>query len=131
MARSSAADSAAIFGGVPLFHDFSTTKLVVDVGGGQGSLLATVLKANPNAHGILYDRPEVVTNASPIEAAVLPDDCSPHPEYFMNINMMVLNHGGRERTQSEYTQLLDRAGFRLTQVRPTLSPNSIMEASPL
>ena len=36
--------------------------------------------------------------------------------------------GGRERTASEYASLLSRAGFRLTQVVPTKSAASIVEA---
>jgi hypothetical protein len=44
-------------------YDFSSCKRVVDVGGGEGSLLATVLEANPHLHGILQDRAEVVARS--------------------------------------------------------------------
>jgi SAM-dependent methyltransferase len=36
---------------------------IVDVGGGHGSLLAAILKRNPELKGTIYDRPEVVANA--------------------------------------------------------------------
>jgi hypothetical protein len=44
-------------------YDFSTARLVVDVGGGNGALLAAILKANPGARGILFDREAVVASA--------------------------------------------------------------------
>ncbi|MDT4969259.1 MAG: hypothetical protein QOJ64_3996 [Acidobacteriota bacterium] len=36
-------------------YDFSAATRLVDVGGGHGSLLAAVLKANPDMKGVLYD----------------------------------------------------------------------------
>jgi orsellinic acid C2-O-methyltransferase len=44
-------------------HDFSTSAVVVDVGGGDGTLLAAILTANPHVHGILFDRPSVIARA--------------------------------------------------------------------
>lgn len=41
-------------------YDFSGSKLVVDIGGGRGALISSVLKANPDLHGILFDRPSVM-----------------------------------------------------------------------
>jgi O-methyltransferase domain/Dimerisation domain len=44
-------------------YDFSSVNTVVDVGGGQGTLLAAVLRANPRLKGVLYDRPDVLATA--------------------------------------------------------------------
>lgn len=44
-------------------YDFSGFRRVVDVGGGSGNLLATILAANPNLQGVLLDRPQVVPDA--------------------------------------------------------------------
>jgi hypothetical protein len=44
-----------------------------------------------------------------------------------DINMMVAT-GGLERTESEYRQLLDAAGLRLTRIVPTTSAFSVLEA---
>ena len=38
-------------------YDFSPFGKLVDVGGGNGSLLIGILKANPNLHGIVFDLP--------------------------------------------------------------------------
>jgi len=45
-------------------YDFSKVRTLVDVGGGHGILLSTILGANPSLKGILFDRPAVVENAS-------------------------------------------------------------------
>jgi O-methyltransferase domain/Dimerisation domain len=44
-------------------HDFSLSKVIADVGGGQGAMLVEILKANPAARGILFDRPHVIEGA--------------------------------------------------------------------
>jgi hypothetical protein len=40
-------------------RDLSSVGTVVDVGGGQGRLLAGLLEAVPSLSGVLFDRPEV------------------------------------------------------------------------
>jgi hypothetical protein len=44
-------------------YDFSKIQKLVDVGGGHGSLMASILKSNPNLKGVLYDLPSVVEGA--------------------------------------------------------------------
>jgi O-methyltransferase/methyltransferase family protein len=44
-------------------YDFSATRTVVDVGGGDGSLLSAILKANGHLRGALADRPHVAERA--------------------------------------------------------------------
>lgn len=44
-------------------YDFAPFACVVDVGGGQGQLLGSVLAANTHLRGILFDQPHVVTQA--------------------------------------------------------------------
>ena len=45
-------------------YDFSQYKKVVDVGGGNGSLLVSLLKANPSLQGVLFDLPQVTSRAT-------------------------------------------------------------------
>ncbi len=51
-------------------YDFSQVRTVVDVGGGNGGLLAAILKANPRLKSILYDQPHVVAGADLILSEV-------------------------------------------------------------
>jgi O-methyltransferase domain/Dimerisation domain len=44
-------------------YDFSQIKSIVDVGGGNGVLLAEILKANPHLRGTLFDLPKVIERA--------------------------------------------------------------------
>ncbi|WP_020123726.1 methyltransferase [Streptomyces canus] len=44
-------------------YDFSSFGTVVDVGGGEGALIAGVLAATPGVRGIVFDQPHVVSNA--------------------------------------------------------------------
>ena len=47
-------------------YDFSVYPTIVDVGGGHGPLLATILAATPSSQGVLYDIPTVVSDAPKI-----------------------------------------------------------------
>jgi hypothetical protein len=58
-------------------YDFSRFSALVDVGGGQGALLAAILAANPGLRGILFDLPGVVAAADGVlEAAGVADRCT-------------------------------------------------------
>jgi hypothetical protein len=43
--------------------DFTGVKSVTDVGGGVGSLLSAVLRANPGLQGLLFEQPQVIESA--------------------------------------------------------------------
>jgi SAM-dependent methyltransferase len=47
-------------------YDFSRFRRVIDVGGGQGGLLAAILRANPRLEGILLDTANVVANSGEV-----------------------------------------------------------------
>lgn len=44
-------------------YDFSEIETLVDIAGGQGKLLAGIIKANPTVKGILFDLPPVIEDA--------------------------------------------------------------------
>jgi O-methyltransferase domain len=52
-------------------YDFSRFASIVDIGGGQGSLLTLILKAHPTVQGIIFDRiqvhPEAVQHIKAVE----------------------------------------------------------------
>jgi hypothetical protein len=60
---------------------------------------------------------------------VLPTGNTPHPGKVLDMVMLSLP-GGTERTESEYSVLLAKAGFRLNRVVPTASAASVVEAFP-
>jgi SAM-dependent methyltransferase len=47
-------------------YDFSAFRTVVDVGGGNGLALASILKRHPAVRGILFDLPAVADRARPV-----------------------------------------------------------------
>src|ERR1700736_4909060 len=44
-------------------YDFSHFQKLVDVGAGHGTLLTTILRANPRLRGVLFDQPQVIEGA--------------------------------------------------------------------
>jgi hypothetical protein len=167
-------------------YDFSGIGHLVDVGGGQGSLLMAVLRAHPHLRGRVFDQPHVVDPVvvpadltgrldfsggdffatAPagadayllkhilhdwddgacrrilrhIRAAmapgarvlileqVIPPGNGPFPGKLLDLNMLVMTEGGRERTPAEYALLLEGAGLRLERIVPTASAVSVVEA---
>jgi hypothetical protein len=163
-------------------YPFARFQRLVDIGGGNGQLLATVLAATPDLRGVLFDHPTGVADAPEIlaaagvadrcevaagdffdavpedgdaylvksvihnwddeQAAVILRNCrkAMRPAatlllvervlpamieqeavghmFYSDINMMV-NTSGKERTEAEFRDLYDAAGFDLTDVIPT------------
>ncbi len=175
--------------------DWSGMRLIVDVGGGYGELIAAILSGHPCLRGILFDlahatsaagnrlaaagvegRCTLVTgsffDAVPAAAdayllkSVLHDwdddlaveilrNCrrvmAPHarlfvieriaPEHFCDsprdqgiarsdLNMLV-GTGGRERTETQYRQLLDTAKLRISRLQALGDPYSVIESVPI
>ena len=44
-------------------YDFSGIKTLIDIAGGHGRLLTTILEANPSTRGVLFDLPHVIEGA--------------------------------------------------------------------
>lgn len=60
MANASSSNAAAIIDA----HDFSAYRKIVDIGGGNGTLLAHILEQNPQLSGVLFDAPSVIVGAA-------------------------------------------------------------------
>ena len=58
---------------------------------------------------------------------VIPEGNDPHPGKMLDLEMLT-SPGGIERTADEYSQLFEKAGFRLNRIVPTMSPFSVIEA---
>lgn len=58
-------------------YDFGTAGTVVDVGGGNGTLLAAILQACPGVRGIVFDQPHVVAEVEAVlRAAGVAERCA-------------------------------------------------------
>lgn len=69
-------NSRRVASAVVAAYGFGEAGTVVDVGGGQGVLLAAILGAHPGLRGILFDQPHVVAGAQPmLDAAGVADRC--------------------------------------------------------
>jgi len=60
--------------------------------------------------------------------AILPDDVG--PSWPKTLDIVMLTISGRQRTQREYSDLLSRCGFAMTQEIDTRAGVSIIEAVP-
>jgi O-methyltransferase domain len=58
---------------------------------------------------------------------VVPEDSGPAPAKMLDIEMLVMTVGGKERTVEEFEKLFTSAGLRLGLVVPTKSPISVIE----
>lgn len=186
-----AGSSTAITDALVAAYDFGRFATVVDVGGGTGSLLTTILRAHPQPRGVLFDLPHSRERAEEAIAQadlagrctfaggdffagvpdggdayvlklvlhdwddersaavlgqcrramapggtllvmehVLPAGNEPALDAVMMDITMLIQVGGRERSEAEYGHLLERSGFRLTRVIPTGSPLRIVEGMP-
>ena len=57
-------------------YDFSGKRLIVDVGGGRGDLISSIMQANPTLKGILFDLPQGAGEAqSQLSAKGVADRC--------------------------------------------------------
>ncbi len=58
---------------------------------------------------------------------VIPPGNEPFFGKLLDLNMLVMCPGGRERTETEYRALLEKASFKLTRIVPTDAPVSVVE----
>jgi O-methyltransferase domain len=172
-------------------YDFSGLRTLVDVAGGVGAALCSILQAAPRLRGVVFDLPHVEARASAFIAGqgladrcefvagsffesipagadayfmkhilhdwgdeeclqilaccrqamsgparllicerIVPAGNEPSPSKLIDLHMLMTNHGGKERTEREYRELLAGGGFELARVIATRSPWSVLEALP-
>lgn len=174
-------------------YDFSAVNSIVDIGGGDGTLLAAILSAHPHLTGVVFDSPSGVAEAGTVLAeagvadrcevragdffdsvpsgadlyviksvfqdwddagaaailrtcrahlpatakllivgSVLPDTATTAEPvmFYTDVNMLV-TAGGRERTESEFRDLLTETGFTVLSVdHGAAGPLSMIQARP-
>jgi len=80
------------------------------------------LKILKNIHAAMSDNGTLLLVENVVEA-----DNQLHFGKFLDINMLLMTEGGRERTSEEFRVLYEQAGFELTQIVPTHSRICIIE----
>ena len=170
-------------------YDYSGKRVVVDVGGGRGDLISSVLVANPAMEGVLFDLPQGSAEArSLLKSKGVEDRCHIKTGSFfdsipaggdvyvlsrilhdwpddkaatilancrraikedgtllirdnvlsdgdvlgstLDVTMLIMT-GGEERTESEWKNLLQSAGFALTRVYKKEGQLDLLEAKPV
>ena len=140
--------TAAFAGGLADSYDFSDIRSIVDVGGGQGTLLAgDFFEQVPRGAdcyvlaNVLHDwederaidilrncRQSMVRGGRVlIVERLIPDEPGDAvPTLLSDINMLVIT-GGQERTNAEYASLLAGAGLEIGAVHPIAFPYGVVE----
>jgi predicted O-methyltransferase YrrM len=62
--------------------------------------------------------------------SVIPPGNDPYIGKLVDVEMLVMTPGGRERTEAEFRELFEEAGFALTRTIPTPSYLYLLEATP-
>ena len=175
--------------GVAEHYDFTPFSCVVDVGGGHGSLMISILTQHPVLKGVIADLQPTLEGAKQalqdaglaercrvvptdffdsvpeggdvyvlahvihdwsdelsqkilsncgramgkngrllLVESLMPEDNAPDRLKWLDLEMLVLTNGGRERTVDEYRSLLSSTGFELTRVVSTGGSRSVIEA---
>jgi hypothetical protein len=65
-----------------------------------------------------------------LESVITPGD-APHPSKFTDLEMIVFTPSGKERTELEFQDLFQKAGFKLSRIIPTPTLVSIIEGIPV
>jgi hypothetical protein len=86
------------------------------------AILRNCRKAMPSGGRLLIMERELPEPGQPERSA---------EAFLLDLEMLVMTPGGRERTGSEFAKLLSDTGFKLTRTIPTSSPISIFEAHPV
>jgi hypothetical protein len=181
---------------VATHYPFQGLGWIVDIGGGNGALLLSILARHPEMRGTVFELPNVVGHAREMIAEagltsrcdatggdaltsvppgadayilkgvihgrddaeavsiyrncraampergklllmerllpeqVNPDDPRDRTNVLVDINMMLMSPGGRERTESEHRRLLMQAGLQVERIVQTPSPLAVIEVAP-
>ncbi|XP_028760806.1 isoliquiritigenin 2'-O-methyltransferase-like [Neltuma alba] len=88
------------------YKGFEGISTLVDVGGGIGQSLKMVISKYPSNQGINFDLPQVIQHA-----LSCPDGSDGHKHVSIADNLMLVQPGGKERTEKEFEALCKDSGF--------------------
>ncbi|KAK1353200.1 hypothetical protein POM88_052335 [Heracleum sosnowskyi] len=114
-----------------VYTGFKEITEIIDVGGGTGATVAKIIAKYPQIRGINFDLPHVIKNATPLPVV---------PEYtntgsslklsnVMDIDMVmiVINPGGKDRSLKEFEALAKESGFAAFELICSAAVYSVLE----
>jgi hypothetical protein len=116
--------------------DFSTVRLLADIGGSTGNLIATILRRHPTIRGILFDLPYLAAPATALlERRGVADRCQVISGSFFEAvpagaDAYILSHVLHDWPEEQCATILRNvrraipAGGRLLVIEPLLTPGS-------
>jgi hypothetical protein len=113
--------AGSFFEGVPKEADLYLLKRIIHDWNDSDSV-----RILENVHSAMHDDSCLL-----IIEHVLPSDSSPSHGKLLDLQMLVMTSGGRERTETEYATLLSQAGLRLNRIIPTNAGIGLVEAVPM
>ena len=111
-------------------YDFSRFKTIVDVGGGHGLLLKTILDSAPNARGILYDLPGVVEGASDLGSRIETQAGSFFDSVPAGADCYVMKHIIHDWSDDQCRQLLKNVASAMDAKGRVVVVDSVMPETP-
>ncbi len=81
------------------------------------------IKILKNCHQVMAEEGKLL-----LVEMIMPKGNDPFVGKLVDLESLLLTPGGYERTEAQYRSLLDAAGFKIAQIIPTQSANSIIEA---
>lgn len=81
------------------------------------------IKILKNCHQVMAEEDKLL-----LVEMIMPKGNDPFVGKLVDLESLLLTPGGYERTEAQYRSLLDAAGFKIAQIIPTQSANSIIEA---
>ncbi|KAK1353213.1 hypothetical protein POM88_052348 [Heracleum sosnowskyi] len=124
-----------------VYTGFKEITEIIDVGGGTGATVAKIIAIYPQIRGINFDLPHVIKNAAPLpEFGKVVIVESVVPEYtntgsslklsnVMDIDMVmiVINPGGKDRSLKEFEALAKESGFATFELICSAAVYSVLE----
>ncbi|MFC5725036.1 methyltransferase [Streptomyces gamaensis] len=117
-------------------YDFSGSRLVVDIGGGRGSMLAAVLDTSPRTRGILLERPAVAEEARELlDGRGLLGRCEIVPgDFFTTVpdgaDLYLIKHVLHDWTDADIVAILRRVHDAMTAESTLLVIDNLLDDRP-
>ena len=112
-------EAGSFFEGVPVADAYVFSHIIHDWSDAHCRTILDLMRAKLPPQGRVLICELVVTGEK-----------GPTPAKLLDIEMLVVTEGGKERTEEEFAALFAASGFRLNRIVPTSRPIAVIEAVP-